>query len=336
MKCGAKIFLGLILSVSGLNDVVVNPSHHELILKKISPVKKSMIIVPLTEIAATETAGACPEGMANIENLFCIDRYEASIVDKNTGEEASPHYKSSWGGAQDAGWQYEFFKKKEISPLKFLRLVKEGQPISMPVRGAERLSGFEPVAVSFPDKIPAAYATKNIAELACRNAEKRLCFRKEWYRACVGPQGPAPYLDTDGKEVFPEAYPYGSRYESGKCNQGFHTEIWPPDLLGRKNNLEMLDPRISALLGKDGRPMKRETGAFPGCANSYGVYDLVGNVHEIVADVHIAKNFPNERVVFVGSHYVRAAMQSCAEATKDHWPPYTDYSIGFRCCKDVE
>ena len=98
----------------------------------------------------------------------------------------------------------------------------------------------------------------------------------------------------------------------------------------------MLDPRIGALLGKEGLPMKRETGAFHGCANSYDVYDLVGNVHEIVADTHIANNFPKERVIFVGSHYARSAAQSCAEATKDHWPPYTDYSIGFRCCKDVE
>ena len=72
---------------------------------------------------------------------------------------------------------------------------------------------------------------------------------------------------------------------------GFQAGIWYPHLLGRKNNLEMLDPRIGILLGKDGRPMKRETGAFPGCANSYGVYDLVGNVHEIVADAHITKNF---------------------------------------------
>ena len=93
---------------------------------------------------------------------------------------------------------------------------------------------------------------------------------------------------------------------------------YTPDLLGRKNNAEMLDPRIGALLGKEGLPMKRETGAFHGCANSYDVYDLVGNVHEIVADTHIANNFPKERVIFVGSHYARSAAQSCAEATKDH------------------
>ena len=264
----------------------------------------------------------CPEGMANIENQFCIDQYEASIIDKTTGEHASPHYIPSQAGFHDSDWQFETFKKMG--------------PIPMPPRGAEQYPHFEPLAVSVPDKIPATYVTKIVAEQACSNAGKRLCTRKEWYQACVGPQGPFPYFNKKGKEIYPEVYPYGLTYEKGKCNTNLHLNLWPPGLLGRKNNQEMLDPRISALLDKDGLTMKQATDYFLGCTNQYGVYNQVGNVHEIVSDIRIATKFPRERVTFVGSHYARSARESCAEATTDHWQYYTDYSVGFRCCGNIQ
>ena len=145
--------------------------------------------------------------MPNIENLFCIDRYEASIVDKNTGEEASPHYLPSQKGARNADWQHDFFHKIEMLPMKVRQLVKDGKPVSLPARGAEQFVYFEPVAVSSPGKIPASYLTKNIAARACKKCGKRLCARKEWYKACVSP-ATAPYFNPYGEEVFPEAYPY--------------------------------------------------------------------------------------------------------------------------------
>ncbi len=283
-----------------------------------------------------KTTRYCPEGMASIENLYCIDFYEASIIDKTTGEDASPHYIPSLIGIYNAKWQYDYFTPKEIDSKLLPQLVQEGQPLSMPVRGAEQFSSFEPKAVSLPGKIPAGYVNKIIAEQACANAGKRLCTRKEWYKACVGKDGPSSYFDAKGEEIFPEFYPYGATYEKGKCNMGLQPGRWPPGLLGRKNNEEMLDPRIGALLGKDKLPMKRENNAFPECANGYGVYNLLGNVHEIVADMYMAKRFPKERAMFVGSHYVRSAKQSCAEATTGHGDKYTDYSVGFRCCKEIE
>lgn len=278
----------------------------------------------------------CQEGMANINNQFCIDKYEASIIDKTILEFASPHYIPSQDYTHDADWQYDIFKNMPISPEKLPQLIKENQPLSMPDRGAEQYPDFKPLAVSLPNKMPVTYVNKIIAEQACANAGKQLCTRKEWYEACVGPSGPHPYLNDNGEETFPAAYPYGGMHEQGKCNVGLQTSRWPPGLLGRKNNGEMLDPRISALLGTDGKPMKRVTGSFPECTNGYGVYDMLGNVHEIVSDTRIATKFPRERVTYVGSHYARAATESCAEATTDHWASYTDYSLGFRCCKNIQ
>ena len=285
----------------------------------------------------------CPEGMANIGNKFCIDRYEASVVDKFTRVFASPHYIPSQEGYHDADWQYDIFSKMEIDEKILSRLITEGQPVDMPVHGAEQYQTFEPFAVSVPGKIPASYVNKVTAEQACENAGKRLCTRKEWYKACVGPDRPAPYFEERKKngekdvvEIFPEVRPYGDSYQKGKCNLGLQINRWPPGILGRKNNGQMLDPRISVLLGTDGQPMKRATGSFPECTNGYGVYDMLGNVHEIVSDTRIATKFPRERVTYVGSHYARSGKESCAEVTADHWASYTDYSLGFRCCTDIK
>ena len=288
--------------------------------------------------AGEQETYTCPEGMANIKNKFCIDRYEASVVDKSTRVFASPHYIPSQEGYHDADWQYNIFSKMDINPKLLPELIKEGQPVDMPLRGAEQFVAFQPLAVSVPDKIPATYVTKNTAEKACDNAGKRLCTREEWYQACVGPEGAHPFLNENNQEIFPVAYPYGAQYETGKCNAGLHNR-WPPGVLGRKKTGEMKDPRISRLLGKDGLPMKQKTNSFPGCVNGYSLYNMVGNVHEIVSDTRKAQQFPRERVTYVGSHYARESKdahqgkESCAEATVDHWESYTDYSLGFRCCK---
>ncbi|MBI2125576.1 SUMF1/EgtB/PvdO family nonheme iron enzyme [Candidatus Woesearchaeota archaeon] len=256
----------------------------------------------------------CPEGMANIEDKFCIDRYEASIIDQNTGAEASPHYMPTQELIYDADWQYNKFKSLDNLP--------------MPLRGAEQNPDFKPAAVSQAGKIPATYIGRYIAEQACDYVGKRLCSHQEWYKACVGPNGPA--FKKNKQEKLPEAYPYGLQYQSGKCNLG---QPWPIKILGRSTNWQMKDPRLSALVDKNGLPFKRATGSFPECTNEYGVYDMVGNAHEIVSDLHEAKPF--KKVTFVGSHYARPTTESCAEYTLDHGDFYTDYSVGFRCCTDI-
>ncbi len=331
-----------ILTLLCLTSCSHNPTFSNTNSKPLAPVnnifleEKVRVALNSKDISLMEVKRSdCPKGMANIENRYCIDQYEASIIDKTTGESASPHYIPLQEDFHDADWQYNLFKNKSIPPNQLAQLIKENQPLIMPLRGAEQFSEFKPVAVSLPDKIPASYVNKIIAEQSCINAGKRLCTRKKWYKACTGPNGSSPYVNKKGEEVFPETYPYGPNYGAGKCNVGLHTDRWPPGLLGRKNDDEMLDPRIGALLGADGLPMKRETNSFPECTNGYGVYNLLGNVHEIVSDIHEEKTSIKEKVTYVGSHYARSA-ESCAEATIDHWKYYADYSLGFRCCKDIK
>ena len=266
--------------------------------------------------------GGCPQDMTTINNKYCIDKWEATVVDKNTKAEASPHYIPVRTGPITADGQYNQFVNKETTP--------PGYP--MPERGAEANSNFVAMAVSVPGKTPASFVTRTTAEQACQNAGKRLCTRQEWYQACVGPDGPSV--------VGQQAYPYGTTYQAGKCNVAIASR-WPPSVIGRTSSgNDMMDPRIGTVKGTNGQLMKQPTGSFSECTNEYGVFDMVGNVHEIVADTAPGSQCSGGQcAVFVGSHYARPGAgqtlenQACQEATTAHdQVGYTDYSIGFRCC----
>ncbi len=59
-------------------------------------------------------------------------------------------------------------------------------------------------AVSRPGVVPQGYISRDQAERACREANKRLCTESEWVTACTGAQA--------------RAFPYGKVREKGACN----------------------------------------------------------------------------------------------------------------------
>ena len=65
-----------------------------------------------------------------------------------------------------------------------------------------------------------------------------------------------------------------------------------------------------------------------GCTNGYGVYDMVGNIHEWVDD---------PAGTFQGGYYLDVEQNGdgCGYRTDAHNVTYHDYSTGFRCCADV-
>lgn len=202
-------------------------------------------------------------------------------------------------------------------------------PYARPPEGAEY------VARAAAGVFPQAYISRIEAERACNNAGKRLCSLTEWYRACRG--------------VPPTPFPYGPRFEAERCNVG------KPHLLSRlhgdnpqrwRYEEDFNDP---ALIREPGFLMR--AGELAGCVSSFGVHDMVGNLHEWVADrvdASLALKLPLEagirrrlhanrgKGVFMGGFFstMNQHGRGCAFVTIAHEAKYHDYSTGFRCCRD--
>ena len=166
------------------------------------------------------------------------------------------------------------------------------------------------------DVVPQGYISQVQAASACQNAGKRLCSAPEFSLACRGPNRSA-------------AYPYGgTRRQRGKCNEGKGSAV--PVVFGRGAPFDeqlMNDPRLNRWSGG-----LAKTGAYAASVSPYGVFDLVGNLHEWGAEVA-----PNGHGYFRGGFYGDAEINGagCNYVTTAHAAVYHDYSTGFRCCQDA-
>jgi hypothetical protein len=208
--------------------------------------------------------------MAEIDGQFCIDRYEASLVDVLPNGEERAH--------------------SPFGPVADLTRVR---------------------AVSTANVFPQGYISAVEAGRACSASGKRLCRVAEWGKACRGP------------EV--KSYGYADRREPGRCNDIGKNPVISLYGRGHWNWSTMNQPDLNQ---QDNTLMR--TGEEPGCTNGYGVYDMVGNLHEWVADPAGS---------FYGGYYQDVASvghgEGCGYRTTAHEARYHDYSTGFRCCSDV-
>jgi sulfatase modifying factor 1 len=217
-------------------------------------------------------SGRCPRSMVDIEGRFCIDRYEASLLDVLANGEERAH--SPFGSVTD------------LSRVR---------------------------AVSAPNVFPQGYISAVEAPRAWGASGTRLCRIAEWGKACRGPE--------------PKSFGYGDRREPGRCNDRGKNPVLSlyGSRRGHWNWSTMNQPDLNQL---DGTLAK--TGEHTGCTNGYGVYDMVGNLHEWVAD-------PNG--TFYGGYYSDVSSvghgEGCGYLTTAHEARYHDYSTGFRCCADV-
>ncbi len=168
-------------------------------------------------------------------------------------------------------------------------------------------------AVSERGVVPHGYISEVQAKEACARSGKRLCKPVEWRQACMGPQH--------------TTFGYGNKRVSGRCNDhGVSPMInvmrmrvdrpheWTTD--------RMNDPRLN-----QAPSTLSKTGEHSSCTNGYGVYDMVGNLHEWVDD-------PDG--TFQGGYYLDTHLNGdgCTYRTVAHAASYHDYSTGFRCCAD--
>jgi hypothetical protein len=181
-------------------------------------------------------------------------------------------------------------------------------------------SSFDPIegrsvrAVSEAGVVPRAYISGKEAAEACGRSGKRLCKKGEWRKACVGP---------DKKR-----FGYGDTLEPKRCNDHGRNPLAavygsaPPSTYGSWE--KMNNPALNQVAGTVAK-----TGEHDGCTNGYGVYDMVGNVHEWIDD---------RAGTFLGGYYQDITINGdgCGYEADAHDFQYHDYSTGFRCCADPE
>jgi hypothetical protein len=248
-------------------------------------------------------SGACAPEMVSVAGRFCIDRFEASLVEVNSGQALSPYYPPTFYHTRSVykTWQHE---RDNMGPPEY-RILPIPEPPAFQLRGA-----FEPKVSVEQGTAPSGYVSGVVAERACAHAGKRLCTEEEWVTACRG--------ELDRK------FPYGDEYEQGRCNvfNGKH----PAAILHGSASKGHLDPRLNQF-AYQGRPLLHATGSNPECASRWGddaVYDMVGNLDEWIAD---------EEGVFLGGFYARNTKEGCLSRISAHPRAYFDYSLGVRCCR---
>jgi formylglycine-generating enzyme required for sulfatase activity len=217
--------------------------------------------------------GLCPSDMASIDDRYCIDRFEGSLL------EVLP-----------SGDERSFDRNANVEGHAFR-------------------------AVNGAGMIPQGYISANQAETACRRSGKRLCSPNEWRKACRGPDK--------------SQYGYSSTNEKGRCNDHGKSPMMARFGLGgapaqayKWTVQKMNDPSLNQIEGT-----LAPSGAHPGCTNGYGVYDMVGNLHEWTND---------PEGTFLGGYYldIHQNGDGCDYRTGAHAVWYHDYSTGFRCCAD--
>ncbi len=176
------------------------------------------------------------------------------------------------------------------------------------------VTGLRVKAISRKDVIPQAYISGSQAQSACAESQKRLCTEREWVAACKGPEK--------------TKYPYGNLHKPGYCVDTNRVNplmrLFESLGVARYQFATMNDPGLNQVPGT-----LAPTGSFSRCTNDYGVYDMVGNLHEWTSD---------PQGTFRGGFYLDTKLNGsgCDYRTVLHPATYHDYSTGFRCCKDTQ
>lgn len=151
------------------------------------------------------------------------------------------------------------------------------------------------------------------ANAYCTAREKRLCDEDEWNRACEGPHH--------------KPYPYGPKYEAGRCNDDGKLLLADWAKLGRYPG-PVADAEATRL------DQSEPSGTRDGCVSEEGVHDLTGNVAEWV--VRTQKNPTNFTHVVKGCFWGRCFREphepACAYVNYAHPAGFRSYEMGFRCC----
>jgi len=165
----------------------------------------------------------------------------------------------------------------------------------------------------------------------CKWVGKRLPTEGEWEKACRGPVG--------------RIFPWGDDWDPGMANVGFfEKDQWPSSL---DDGWQILQNDEA----DSGFPTLQPIGSYPEAVSQYGVFDLVGNASEWVADWYNWEGYSNLPLINpIGlgppwNHSLRgsgwfdrfgqerqvAYLSRCSARNSSH--SFDDPRLGFRCAQ---
>jgi hypothetical protein len=158
---------------------------------------------------------------------------------------------------------------------------------------------------------PRVYVSWFEAKSLCSAVGKRLCRRTEWMLAC------------EGQKRLP--YPYGFVRQPSPCNIDRGPVPFNDEAM---QNPDTREAELTRLWQAD------PVGSHPGCASSFGVYDMSGNVDEWTDNQADDPDTPD--ISTLNGGYWGPVRDTCRLTTWAHGPSFRFYQVGFRCCSDAD
>lgn len=313
------------------------------------------------DAAAPEATGPCPRNMALVDGRFCVDKWEASLVEATAegGEKPWPHY------LPPDGHDVRAVSEPGVFPQGF---VSELQADDACQASGKRLCTFDEwrTACMGPEKHTFPYGAARASQGTCHDAGKSPIASVFGAAAIAASSPPAPAgragagasgrsapaasgkkpgktaaaparKPTTKKGIAPQPARPGGR---GTPPKSVHSAGKPPPKRGPARAsarpagvaesvwTKLNDPRLGQVEGALSR-----TGEHGSCVSAWGAFDMVGNLHEWVAT---DRSLPHG--TFAGGYYLDTSQNGdgCLYRTVAHAHEYHDYSTGFRCCADPD
>jgi formylglycine-generating enzyme len=160
------------------------------------------------------------------------------------------------------------------------------------------------------DPLPTVMVSFIDMQALAKKEDKRLCYDYEWTFACMG------------EEMRP--YPTGWTREPEKCNIDKPWIAFDEQKLANPKTRDDEVRRIS---------QRVPVNANPQCISPFGIYNMSGNVDELLINTNPSVNHKN---TLKGGHWAKGARNRCTPRTDKHDESFAFYEVGGRLCKDIE